>query len=387
MGIAIGSKYNALIAFFIMNLLLMVVYVRKTRKQWGAVKYGLIFLAVTAAAASPWYLKNYLLTGNPLYPLFDSLFKPLHHQPIGEFVYQQATAQAVRTNFFQMRAIAYGETFWEILLIPLRMFFQGDDNSYQYFQGVLNPILIVFAPFIMMGRKHISDKSLFVLFVLLFIAISYFTTLQQVRYLLPVIPFLAILAVMGIRDLADRLRPEKRLFFRQRPFGVKRLLRITLFVVVGVLLSRNFLYSIDRLEIIKPWPYVSGRENREDFLKRHLMHYDAVSFINTHLSDDAVIYQLFLGRRGYYLDRTYKNEPSFGMRTIQQMVDSSPAADEFRELVRSMGATHIMMRTDLVNKYLRDNFSEEEISRFMTLAKKHWQRIYASNGYAVWSIR
>ena len=139
---------------------------------------------VSAVVASPWYVKNYQLTGNPFYPLFDSLFQSLHHPAAGASIYQQAAEQAVRTNFFSMRAAAYGETFWEILLIPLRMFFQGDDNSYRYFQGVLNPILIVFAPFILMSRKHMADKSFFVIFILFFVCVSYFTTLQQVRYLL-----------------------------------------------------------------------------------------------------------------------------------------------------------------------------------------------------------
>ena len=164
MGIAVGSKYNALIAWFIVNLLVIYAYVRSTHKQLGAFKYGLIFFIITAAVALPWYLKNYLLTGNPFYPLFAGFFKLLPHKPMGEIVYQQAAEQTRRLSFFQQREIAYGETFWETLLIPLRMFFQGDDNSYRYFQGVLNPILIVFAPFMLLNRRYAQDKLFFVIF-------------------------------------------------------------------------------------------------------------------------------------------------------------------------------------------------------------------------------
>jgi len=164
MGIAVGSKYNALIAWFIVNLLVIYAYVRSTHKQLGAFKYGLIFFIITAAVALPWYLKNYLLTGNPFYPLFAGFFKLLPHKPMGEIVYQQAAEQTRRLSFFQLREIAYGETFWETLLIPLRMFFQGDDNSYRYFQGVLNPILIVFAPFMLLNRRYAQDKLFFVIF-------------------------------------------------------------------------------------------------------------------------------------------------------------------------------------------------------------------------------
>jgi len=42
------------------------------------------------------------------------------------------------------------------------------------------------------------------------------------------------------------------------------------------------------------------------------------------------------------------------------------------------------MRTNLVNKYLRDNFPEKTIIRFLNLMKECWIPIYESNGYAVW---
>ena len=51
-----------------------------------------------------------------------------------------------------------------------------------------------------------------------------------------------------------------------------------------------------------------------------------------------------------------------------------------------MGITHILMRTDLVNAFLKDNFSKDNIDRFLTFKKKYWKHIYESNGYAVWDI-
>lgn len=387
MGVAIGSKYNALIAWVIVNLMVVQVYARNTHKQLAALKYGLIFFVITAAVALPWYLKNYLLTANPFYPLFESFFKSIPHETMGEIVYRQAAEQTGRLSFFRLREIAYGETFWETLLIPLRMFFQGDDTNYRYFQGVLNPILIVFTPFIVLNKSNARDKSLFVIFTVFFIIVSYFTTLQQVRYILPTLPFLAILAAMGLKDLTDRLKSETLFSFLRFPNTVKLYAPTILIAVVVVLLSVNGLYLKNRLSIINPWPYVIGKETKDGFLKRHLLHYDAVKFINSHLPDDAVIYELFLGRRGYYLDRSYKNEPSFGMDTIRKMVNRSTGEEEFREYIRSMGVTHILMRTGLVDNYLKNNFSKEEIKRFMSLAKKTWKLIYEYNQHAVWDIQ
>jgi hypothetical protein len=216
---------------------------------------------------------------------------------------------------------------------------------------------------------------------------AYFLTEKQVRYILPTIPFLAILAVMGIKDLVDKIGRE--IFYSPLPFNknAKSIGRIFIFAVVAILLASNFFYLRDRINIIKPFPYVFGKETRKSFLKRHLLHYDAVEYINTNLPDDAIIFSMFLGRRGYYLERIYKNEASFGMNTINQMINSSVTEDSFKEFMRSMHVTHILMRTDLVDNYLKNNFSQEEINRLMNLAKKCWHRVYENNGYKIWDIQ
>jgi hypothetical protein len=45
-------------------------------------------------------------------------------------------------GMFMYRVLLYGENFWETLLISVRFFFQGQDYSHRYFDGVLNPLLI-----------------------------------------------------------------------------------------------------------------------------------------------------------------------------------------------------------------------------------------------------
>jgi len=386
MGMAIGSKYNALIAWVILNLILMLSYAKDTQRQIATLKYGITFFMITAIVGSPWYLKNFIQTGNPFYPLFESFFQSLHHQPVQEIIRHQASEKIGRLSFFKMREVMYGETFWETLLIPIRMFFQGADNSYRYFQGILNPILIIFSPFILLNKKYRRDKYLFAFFSIIFIFLAYFLTEKQVRYILPTIPFLSILAVMGIKDLVDKIGREN--FYSPLPFNknAKSIGRIFIFAVVAILLASNFFYLRDRINIIKPFSYVFGKETRKSFLKRHLLHYDAVEYINTSLSDDAIIFSMFLGRRGYNIDRDYKNEPSFGRSALKHMVDSSVSEEKFKKFIRSMGITHILMRTDLVDKYLQDNFSIEEIKRFMHHSKKCWKPVYEHNGYAVWDV-
>ena len=387
MGIAVGSKYNALIAWFIVSMLLMLNIVQDTRRQTAALQYGILFFVVTALVASPWYLKNYFQTGNPFYPLFDSFINSFHHHSFQETLQQQVTEKAGQVSFFKMREILYGENFVETLLIPIRMFFQGKDNSYQYFQGYLNPILILFSPFIVLNRRYIKDKFYFVIFTVFFIITAFFLTAKQVRYILPVLPFLSIIAVMGIKDLLDKVGEGENL---DASFSsgkkAQSINKVVVFTIVAILLIFNLTYLKHRMEIISPFPYVLGKETREAFLKRHLSHYQAVKFINDTLPDDAVVFTMFLGRRGYYLNRKYKNEPSFGMNTIRQMVINSANGETFDNYIRSMNVTHILVRSDLFYRFLHDNFSKAEIKRFLNLFNKRLTKLYDKNGYAVWDI-
>ena len=281
----------------------------------------------------------------------------------------------------------YGESLWETLLIPIRMFFQGKDTSYQYFQGSLNPILIIFLPFVLLNKRYGKDKIFFVSFTIIFVFVAYFSTEKQVRYILPVLPFLSILAVMGIKDLLDKL--GKGTFISPLQYGknIKLIAKFIVLSTIAILLVFNLLYLTKRMNIIQPFPYISGKETRDAFLKRHLLHYDAVKYINNNLPNNAKVFTMFLGRRGYYLERAYKNETSFGMSTIRHMVNSSNDEEKFVEYIRSMNVTHILMRTDLVNKYLKDNFSKDNINRFLSLEKKYWKKTYQKDDYTIWDIQ
>ena len=75
------------------------------------------------------------------------------------------------------------------------------------------------------------------------------------------------------------------------------------------------------------------------------------------------------------------------MSTIRHMVNSSIDEDKFVRYIRSMNVTHILMRANLVNNYLKDNFSQKEIKRFLKLVKKYWKKVSENNGYIVWDVQ
>jgi hypothetical protein len=386
MGVAVGSKYNAPIAFLIVNLLLIFIYARNTNKQIASIKYGLIFALIAMLVASPWYLKNFFFTGNPFYPLFNSFFQLLYQHSVENLLQCQEFGKKGGIGLFQMRELLYGEKLWEMLLIPIRIFFQGSDYGYQYFQGVLNPILIIFSPFILINKKYSRDKYIFVFFSIIFISLALFLTQQEVRYLLPTFPFLTILAVMGIKDITEWLNKVNQSSSMKRSKVVTLFFKYTIFISIIVLLSFNFFYLKNRINTIKPFPYIWGKETKNQFLKRHLSYFPTVNYINCNLPNDAIVFTILLGKQGYYFDTLYKNESSFGMDILSCMVQKSDSEREFRRYIKILGATHILWKSDLVQKYLADNFDEKAIKRFYSLIKQNWLLLYQDGQYSVFDL-
>ena len=370
MGLAAGSKYNALIAWFFVNLMVIFCYSRDNGKTLPALKSGLAFFAITLLIVSPWYIKNCILTANPVYPLFDSFFR------------DNSLTGAVNSHWtagiFQRREMMFGEGFWETILVPVRIFFQGKDGSPQYFDGVLNPILIIMLPFAFMNQYLKRDKVFFFLFSVFFLLMAYFLTVIRVRYILPVVPFLAILSVGGIKNIVD--------WSGETSNSLRRIGLIGISAVTIILVLLNVLYLKDYFNTVQPVRYILGQETRDEFLTRHTACYPAMQYANKNLPDDSRIFLIFLGRRGYYLDRPYYHEASFGMNAINGMVKASRDRQDFKAYLQSLNCTHILMRIDLFNKYLHDNFSEETIVPFLKLVKENLILIYESNGYAVMEI-
>lgn len=377
MGVAVGSKYNAMIAWFFVNLMLIFCLSRDTGKSVLAVKSGAIFFAITLVIASPWFVKNYILVGNPIFPLFDGFFKTLHNVA-GAAGVGAGSDSSVWANIFQRRAVMFGENIWDVLLIPVRIFFQGKDDSIQYFDGVLNPILLIMVPFAFFDKDFRRDKTFFLFYSIFFFLIAYFMNSIRVRYIMPIVPILAILSVMGIKYLFD--------YSGEKTIPARRIGGLIVAAFIVVLLSYNVYYLKNYFLMIKPIEYILHQETKDEFLTRQIGSYPAMQFINENLPEDGRIFLMFLGGRGYYLDRPYTMERSFGMTTLNHMVKAAENENEFKQYLHSLQSTHFLVRNEMFLKYLSDNFSNESRTRFLKLLKECWKPVYLTPMYSVYEL-
>jgi len=378
MGLAAGAKYNALISWLFLGVTVFFLYARDTGKQLQAIRWGVIFFLVALAVVSPWFVKNLILKGNPIYPLMDGVFAFIHGgREVAAFLVP-GEAERGGYSLFRNRSLLYGEEAWQILLLPVRIFFEGRDHSPQQFDGVLSPLFALAIPFAFIGNRG-GHRSFFFLFIVFVFLVSIFMADVRIRYILPILPFMTILAVTGIRNGTEWLQSRRN--------DALRLAGQAVLFAVALLLAVNLVYLGSRFADIRPLPYLLGAESRDEFLSRQVGSYPAIAFINRTLPDDAVVYLLFLSGRGYYLNREYVHHVGLEAAIVRGLVRSSADAATLAAFLRSLGGTHLLVREELLIKTFVDNFPDETVRGVLEMLAKCMIKVYESNGYAVYEVR
>ena len=376
MGLALGTKYNALIAWFFLSAAIIFVYSHDTKDQKKAVICGLIFFFISLLIFSPWLIKNAILTGNPFYPLFKGIFNT-NNITTQESTYSIVSGSAYR-GIFQVREMMFGESFWETLLIPIRYFFQGQDDNPRYFDGVLNPILIILSPFAFMNKSFYRDKLFFIGFVTFFLIVATFLDQTRIRYILPVVPILSVLIVMGLINIFNWTMSLSN--------NLRNFLAVILLSIFIVFMSKNIFYIKNYYQNISPMNYVLGRESRDDFITRHNSGYAAIKYINYHTPKDAKIRLILFAGRGYYLDRIYEEGLNFGMADISGLAANARDNGSFQAYLHSLGCTHLLVRTNLFEKFLQDNYSVDTRNLLIQRMNKAMNVLYNQDGCTVYEI-
>ncbi|MBI2230122.1 MAG: glycosyltransferase family 39 protein [Deltaproteobacteria bacterium] len=362
-GFAAATKPNGFVAASMLSFLFLFISVQERQRGLAkiAAEWGL-FVAVGALPCLPWLAKNWLQTGNPFFPLMAGFF------PGSGVAEGDGSVGFAGLDIFAKRALLYGENWWQIAALPLRLFFAGRDDDPQHFDGVLSPLLILLLPWVFKG-KWLSEKRLLLGFALLYLANALFLVDMRVRYVLAIAPPLAALAVYGV-------------------FNVYLSIKRPVYLLVGLLLFAGVhgYYLWGYFAGIAPLAYLTGVESRESYLARVLADYPAFQYVNRNLPPTANIYLLFMGRRAYYCERDYFHDggelPGFLLGAVRA---AKNPADIHRQLTKKR-LTHLLVREELLVRFLRDNLSPAELSIWDGFASGHLQGLFHSNGYSVVQI-
>lgn len=359
LGFALATKPNGLVAALVIAFL----FIGLSAKSPGenVLKELALFAGLALVPYLPWLAKNWWQTGNPFFPLLANLFGGHSAAPGGAAGFSEL-------GIFARRELLYGENIWQMLALPLRVFFSGQDDHPQFFDGVLTPILIGFLPWVFKGKWYEEKKHLF-LFSLLYLAYAVFLVEVRIRYILLIVPALAALSIYGIFNVYLRMR---------RP--------VCLAAVLLAFGAWHGSYLWHYFHAADPVGYLTGRENRQAYLTRMLPEYAAFRYIERETSPSAKIYLLFVGRRAYYCERDYLHDYGDLPGYLAGAIRSAKAPADVEKSLRQLNITHLMVRGDLLAEFLGNNLTPGQIMIWNQFASTHLTPVFAERGYSVFQL-
>jgi hypothetical protein len=202
-GLAMATKYTGIIAFLLtMACVLVKNFAAQSDRERRTLLPGLLLFAACAVLlACPWYIRNWLVLGSPIYPPPPALL----HFFTPKFMSPQAI-QALAAHV-RMEGDGMGRSLSSFLLLPFHFTY----HPALFLNGVggVGIDLLALVPFGIWARR----RDLFAKVILLFVflqTVVWFRTEQEARFLTHVYVILAVFAIYGwcyVRAKAPRGGP------------------------------------------------------------------------------------------------------------------------------------------------------------------------------------
>lgn len=370
-GLALSVKYNGFVSFFIIVLLIPFLLDDKQKKSIKVIFYPVVFVIVSLTVFSPWMIKNYIWTNNPVYPLYDSVFNARQDKKISPVDNEVYFGKGM--NHFVMRKLVYRETFFETITIPVRIFFEGQDDNPKLFDGKLNSFLFLLPLFWIVFRKRCNfrdDKELnfMIWFSVLTVIIVFFKVDMRVRYVAVIIPSLVVVAMTALYSINDFL-------FKKNKFYL-------IFILIIVIFLSNFIYIKNQFEKSKVVSYLSGNITNDDYVSFFRPEYRLIQYINKNTANNSKILAVFLGHRGLY----FKRDVRFRRDILYYFIKNSDDSEEILNKLLSIGYTHIILRSDLFLNEAKTILSDKAKKRMSNFFNLHCKFLGKSSDYLLYEL-
>jgi hypothetical protein len=314
-GLGLGCKYTAMLTIAIPIFILVLVFLFIIPQS--AVrnpKFCIWYLVLgTFLLVLPWLIKNLIYTGNPVFPLFYSIFSGYGWTP--------ELAQK-----FMKAHLSFN------LIKPL-------------FQDYSRIIIIALLALILPLKQDRNIRSIF-LYILFGYLLWYFFTEHIERFLMPVIPAVAL----GIGFLAYQ-------YIQHRFF------KISLSIIAAIVV----LYiGIKKSPVLPPVGLNKSEWHRQFIMDTRLSIYPTFEYINYAIPETGKILFIAEARR-HYLNRPAVMNTVFDRCPIADLAKSAKSPEDIYLGLREMNITHIFNNpyelkrlTDFYGPYFTWDNAEQE---------------------------
>ncbi|MEM7033827.1 MAG: phospholipid carrier-dependent glycosyltransferase [Chloroflexota bacterium] len=345
-GLAMSLKYTSFVAPVSIVLLLLWGHWKARTSLLEMVKPLLVFAIVALAVASPWYIKNFIFTGNPVYP----------------FVFSGQYWDAFRTAAYSSSGTGIGFNLLGWVALPYQLTLGVWDAN--YIDGRTGPLFLVFLPLLLfyglLGVRRINPTPLnYLLFFALaqylfwMLGVVWSRGLWQSRLLLPAFVAVAPALAWILQDLRYLNLPQ---------FSLQRFLKLMIALVLILGLVDQLTSDQFRAGWLhyQPWQYLTGTETEDQFLRRRLGHYAlAMKAINDTLPDEAVVTFLWEPRSFYCQVDCRPDSILDEFGHLQYLHGNDPKA--ITQALQDKGITHILVHRLGYNHLLEDEATPPEL--------------------------
>ena len=361
-GAAVATKWTAIPVVLLPAIALLAV----RRKFLLIPAYCLVMIIMVG----PWLLKNWLVTGNPVYPLLCTWFPNPHWSP------QQATVFAAR-HYPKFGWKAVGDLF----LLPW---------NFSFVEARAVPLLLMTAPLILFVRRVETTAARWAggLFVGAYAGWFCFT-FHPWRFLFP---------AFGMAALAGAYAMEKLTQFRAEQ-GRKPAVRIAVHLSVGILLATSLatLALNDFVDVEDPGrvppqmnfaTHAFGQFSREAFVAqmgRGVL--EPIMWMNQNLPNDAKV--LYLGEaRAYYAKQSVLWSTAFDQHPLTAMSQKARTADELLAALRAQGITYVYVNYGELDRLQRgyDYLANANWDLISDLLKNHAREVHEFGPRVVYEL-
>jgi hypothetical protein len=323
-GLAGGSKMMGLLVPALVGVGVLAVLARRAAPLRRTIGPALAFGVVAAVAASPWYVRNAIDTGNPVYPFGYGVFggrdwSAAAGEYLGDYYRQYQTTQAAHRDAGAYVGLDVVRFPWDLTMHP-----ESFENGARQSMDV-GPFALAFAPALILVRRRRTAVLATAAVGLAYAAIIAGGAWAHPRYVLPGVVLVLAAAVPAARVLLGR-----RLFAAA----------IALTVAGNVALTTRLLRPL--------WPdqvrVATGRLAPDEFLRRHSPRFAFWERANAEVPAGGLVLVLEKIPHPYYIERPFvlASYLEQGMLDYRQVTTPEALADAAHRL----GATHVAVDLD-----------------------------------------
>ena len=355
LGLAAGTKLNG--GLFTAILFVTLPFMAQWR-QLRPSSYGLIVLGCLVTY-SPWLVQNYIHIGNPVYPMLKGVFGG--DSPVGA---------SPGLPPLLHRHLLYGESWFDIVTLPIRLLAAGRDGDPRTFDGTASPLLLLafLVPFFSPIRKKVG-----VVFpaALIYLLASLILSAARVRYVLPSLPFMVIGSVAMLDHLLDRYLVNR-----------KSVLAMILLSIFGI---NSVVYGLNRLSGSAS-SYLTGEYNCKQFLATRIPEYPIVRYVNERLPNTAHIYLIGTSNPFYLYHVSVSSAGYFSTRDLLGWLNKGSKPGDILSQFKKRGVTHLVLHNARTQEAVGSVENPQGVQLWNDFSAKHLKPLVESGDYSLWEL-